>query len=85
MNWQTQSHLKVSPNQRGQVWDTVSRSLCGIAVSGQEQGWGRGGQAGEHPPASTRGACVGLVLLKGVLTHPGPQTRPDQARSVGSE
>ena len=97
MNWQIQSQLRISPNQRCRVWDTTPRSLRGTAVSGQEWGWGRRGQAGEHPLASTQGRPPGARPAQGISAHargpscsrdfctrPGPQKRPGWARSMDS-
>lgn len=74
-----QSELRISAHQRHQVRDTASRSPRGTAVRGQERGWGRGGQAGEHPPASTQGC-----LLEGALHTPGAPDAAGPGRSMGS-
>ena len=75
VNWQIQSQLRISPNQRCSVWDTASQSLRGIAVSGQEWGWGRRGQAGEHPLASTQVHPPGARPAQGISAHTwGPRS-----------
>ncbi|CAI9172353.1 unnamed protein product [Rangifer tarandus platyrhynchus] len=79
VNRQMQSELRISAHQRHQVRDTASRSPRGTAVRGQERGWGRGGQAGEHPPASTQGC-----LLEGALHTPGAPDAAGPGRSMGS-
>lgn len=81
VNWQN----TVSPQSQSSSSDVrsgtpLSRSLrVAPAVARAGTGLGKEARLGA-PPASTRGARVGLVLLQG-SSDTGPQTRPDRARA----